>query len=167
MSGPEEFVHRTREGFYAGLTLFLVFPAMGVGALLESVADIPQGPIPLIVILAFAVVVYFGLGVENRVVVDERSIRFSHASVRFGMRGAETVAWEIPLGPHTTVREVTTRTPSSRGGWNTGTTLHFSETQRIHDTELGLKGAPSSPYDALVISLKRRLGDGFTSEQAT
>ena len=167
MSGPEEFVHRKREGFYAGLLLFLVFPAMGVSALLESVADIPQGPVPLIVILALAVVVYFGLGVENRVVVDERSIRFSRASVRFGTRGVETVAWEIPLSDLTSVREVTTRTPSSRGGWNTGTTLHFSDTQRIHDTELGLKGVRGSVYDALVVSLKRRLGEGFTHEQAT
>ena len=41
MSGTEEFVHRTREGFYAGLTLFLVFPAMGVAALLE--VDVVDG----------------------------------------------------------------------------------------------------------------------------
>jgi len=166
MSGPEEFTHRTREGFYAALVLVLVFPVMGVAALLESVADIPQGPIPILVLVALAAVVYFGLGTEHRVVIDERSIRFSHAPVRFGVRGAETVAWEIPLDQLGSLREVTTRTPSSRGGWNTGTTLHFSETQRIHDTELGLKGVPRSPYDALVTSLKGRLGDRFTSEQA-
>lgn len=167
MSGAEEFVHRTREGCYAVLVLFLVFPAMGVGALLEYVADIPQGPIPLLVIVALAAVVYVGLGTENRAVIDERGLRFSHAPVRFGMRGAETLAWEIPLHSLTSVREVTTRTPSSRGGWNTGTTLHFSDTQRIHDTELGLKGVPGSAYDALVVALKRRVGDGFTAEQAT
>jgi hypothetical protein len=167
MSDTLAFVHRQRAGLYAGLVLFLVFPAMGVSALLESIAGIPQGPAPLLVILALATLVYFGFGDENRVELDAHGLRFIHAPTRFGVRGTETLAFEIPASALTTVREVTTRTPSSRGGWNTSTSLHFSDTHRLHDAELGSKGVPGSAYDALVEALRRRLAEGFVVEQVT
>lgn len=167
MSAPEEFVYRRGGGGPAMVTFFLIIPAMALGSALDAFAGVRQGPIPAIVVAVLAVLVYFAMSAENRVTLDERGIRFTRAPVRFGVRGAETLVWEVPAQALTHAREVTTRTPSSRGGWNTGIRLYVGDTHALDEHDLGVKGAPSSRYDALVAALKRRLGDRLTHEQVT
>jgi hypothetical protein len=146
LSASEEFVQRQREGCYAVLEIFLLFPALGVGALLESVADIPQGPIPLIVILAFAVVVYFGLGVENRVVVDERSIRFSHASVRCRVP-ASTEATPFVRPTHGRTSIITKASVPPIDVWPCNVPPVFPATNRFPDGSTPTELTWSSPAD--------------------
>lgn len=148
------------------MSVFLFVPAMAISAGLERFAGIRQGPVPAIIVAALVVLVYFAMGSELRVTLDDRGMRVTRARVRFGMRGAETLLWEVPRHALTHAREVTTRVPSSRGGWNTGTRLHVGENV-LESLELGSKDAPSSPYLALTRSLKQRLGDRFTVEQVT
>lgn len=167
MSAPEEFVQRQGGGGPAMMSLFLFIPAMAIAAALERFVHIPQGPIPALVIGALATLVYFAMGSEKRVTLDERGVRFTRAPVRFGVRGAEKLEWEVPTKELTHAREVTTRTPSSRGGWNTGTRLYLGDTHALDEHELGTKGVADSPYERLVTALKRRLGDRFTVEQVT
>jgi hypothetical protein len=167
MDASQEFVCRKRGGGYAIVVLFMVFPAMVVFAVLEKVAQIPQGPIPAAVIAGLALVTYFTLGSEHRVVLDDHGIRFSRTTLVLGMRRAEQVFWQVPAAALTSAREVTSRSPSSRGGWNTTVVLHLPEGRKILEVELGMKGVPASPYDALVAALARRLGDRFTTEQVT
>ena len=167
MGEREEFVHRHRGGGYAIAVLLMIFPAMLLAGLLEHFAGIRQGPAPAAVIVGLAVVAYFVAGGENRLVIDERAVRFTRSSFLFGVRRGERVEWELPLGAVASVREVTTRTPSGRGGWNTSVVLHFTEDHRLHERDLGMKGAPSGAYDPLVASLRRRLGERFTTERVT
>lgn len=166
MSAPEEFVHRQGGGGPATASLFLVIPAMAIGSALDQFAGIRQGPIPAVIVAVLAVLVYFLMGSELRVTLDDRGMRVTRARVRFGARGAETLLWEVPARALTHAREVTTRTPSSRGGWNTATRLHVGENV-LDSHELGSNYVPSSPYLALTKSLKQRLGDRFTTEQVT
>lgn len=166
MAQPETFVHR--EGASANMIALFAVPALLLTPLVsQMVLGRPPGPEPVVVALLVAVLSHFAMGVERRVVLDEAGLRYTEAPVRFGVVGPARVEWAIPAASLTRVREVTARTPSSRGGWNTTTHLVFSETQRIHDRGLGIKGVPSSAYEALTASLKRRLGDGFTVEQVT
>lgn len=149
------------------IAIALFIPAMFVTAVVDWGFDVPEGPFPALVILSAAVIAYFVFGSEDRVVIDERAMRFGRVPILFGVRRAEKIRWEIPLAELTSAREVTTRTPSSRGGWNTSVVLHFPGDRKIAEGELGLRGVPSSPYDALVASLRRRLGERFTVEQVT
>lgn len=167
MDTPEDFVHRRGGGGPAMLSLLLFVPAMAIAAGLEHFAGIRQGPVPAAIIVAIAVLVYFAMGSECRVTLDERGMRLTRARVRFGMRGAETLVWEVPARALTHAKEVTTRTPSSQGGWNTGVRLHVGDSHVLDSLDLGSKDLPSSPYLALTSSLKRRLGDRFTVEQVT
>ena len=167
MNAPEDFVHRRGGGTAAMLSLLLFVPAMAIAAGLEHFAGIRQGPAPAVIIVALAVVVYFAMGSECRVTLDERGMRVTRARVRFGVRGAETLVWEVPARALTHAREVTTRTPSSQGGWNTGIRLHVGDAHVLDPVDLGSKDHPSTPYLALTSSLKRRLGDRFTVEQIT
>ncbi len=168
MSAPEEFAHRQGgAGTAMMVSLLLMVPGMAIAAGLERFAGIRQGPIAPAIIVAIGVVVYFLAGSERRVTLDERGMRVTRARVRFGVRGGETLVWEVPASALTHAREVTTRTPSSRGGWNTGVRLHVGDAHGLDATDLGGKDNPSSPYLALVNALKRRLGDRFTVEQVT
>lgn len=167
MQTPETFVHRRRGGLQAMIAIALFIPAMFIAAVVDWGFDVPEGPFPAAVIVTAAVVAYFVFGSEHRVVLDDRGMRFSRVSILFGVRRAERVLWEIAASELTSAREVTTRTPSSRGGWNTTVVLHFPGDRKIAEGEIGVRGAPSSPYDALVASLRRRLGERFTVEQIT
>ncbi len=167
MGAGEEFVQRGRRFGLALLVTLLMLPGMAIAAGLEAFAGIRQGPIPAAIVVGVALAVYFATGDEHRVVIDGRGMRFVYSRFLFGVRSREEVLWEIPLEALDHAREVTTRSPSSHGGWNTAVVLHFPQDRKILEVELGMKDAPSSPYNALVASLQRRLGDRFTTEQVT
>lgn len=166
MSDAETFVHRSRGGCYASIALALIVPAMFVFALVDSALGVPQGPIPALVLALVALVFYFGIGDERRVVLDASGMRLARTTIVLGVRRPEQIAWALSTAELTSAREVTRRTKSQSGGWNTGVTLHLPGGHVIVDTELGGKGIPSSAYTALVQSLERRLGAAFTFEQA-
>lgn len=163
---PETFVHR--EGASAnGVGLIAVLALLLSAVVSQLLLGRPPGPEPVVVAVVVAVLAYFSMGIESRVVLDETGLRYTESPVRFGVLRPATVAWAIPAAGLTAVREITARVPSSRGGWNSTTHLHFSDTHRIHDLRLGMKGVPASAYESLTASLKRRLGDRFTVETLT
>lgn len=158
-----EFRHRSRTGgLQAALVLFLVFPALIVGGLARDyVGMLSLAPIAIVVCVSAAL--YVAILTEVRVVIGPDAVRVLERDGWFGS-GPEKLRWELPLAELTSVREVTTKVPSSRGGWNTGVALHFPGDRVLRAEELGLKGYRSE-YDRLAAHLRERLGERFTTEE--
>lgn len=160
-----EFRHRSRTGgLQAALVLFLVFPALIVGGLARDYLGDVLSVAPLVTIVLIAAALYVAIVTEVRVVVGPEAVRVVERDGWFVPRGPERVRWELPLAELTSVREVTTKVPSSRGGWNTGVALHFPGDRVLRADELGLKGYRSE-YDRLAAHLRERLGERFTTEE--
>jgi hypothetical protein len=166
MNAREEYSGRVRSGgCYALLLLPLIFPVFGVGALLDhSASRMPTTLVTLAVLAAAAA--FYGLYVtECRLTIDERGARLTQQDIAFGLRREVQVLWELPLSELTSAHEVTTRTPSSRGGWIHSTVLHFPGDRKLSADAFGAKQEASSEYNRLVASLRARLGDRFTAEE--
>jgi hypothetical protein len=93
-------------------------------------------------------------------VIDDRRLRFERTRIVLGRRSTPVVDWDIPLAQLDRVREVTTKTPSSQGGWNVRTVLQFPNGKSIDTGTLGGEGMDTA-YGALVRHLRQRLGDRF------
>jgi hypothetical protein len=168
MDTAERYVHRVRSGtFYTVLVLLCVFPVMGVGALFSDAHGHapPAVTAALLAVLALAAGFYAFYVTEVVVTVDGNTVRHTQQDVAFGVRRALRVQWEFPRAELRAVREVTTRTPSSRGGWNQSSMLHFAGDRKISDFALGSKSDPASAYSRLAASLRAKLGEQFTTEE--
>jgi len=164
MTNPNVFSHRTSGGgCYALLVILCVFPVMAVTSFFgDAAAGIGTGIIVAVVGLAAAV--WQLIRSEYRLELGPSSVKMSVRESYVGVARPEVVTWEIPIAQLTAVKEVNTRTPSSRGGWNHGSALHFPGGHALDSTFLGGKDDPSSEYSRLVKVLKERLGDAFTVE---
>jgi hypothetical protein len=166
MSEPQVFVHRARAGGCYGLMLLLgVFPIMALGSFLPA----PSGPtittVAVFALVLVAAVVFAMIVSEHRLALEGTTLRLTEREIAFGVTRATKVVWELPISELTSVNEVNTRTPSSRGGWNRGAALHFPGDRVLPDHMLGSKEIPSSEYNRLVRWLRERLQDRFTSEE--
>lgn len=166
MSSVEAYVHRTRSGaFYSVLVLLCVFPVMGVGSLLrDSLGTLPT-TVGVLLVVALAAAFYAFFVTEVRLVIDGGHVRLTEQDVAFGSRRETKLLWELPLAELTAVQEITTRTPSERGGWIHSSVLHFPGDRKLTEHALGTRAVPSSEYNRLVQSLRARLGDRFTAEE--
>lgn len=159
-------MHRTRSGaFYSVLVLLCVFPVMGVGSLLRA----SLGPLPttigVLLVVALAAAFYAFFVTEVRLEIDGGRVRLTEQDVAFGSRRETKLLWEFPLSELSAVTEVTTRTPSERGGWIHSSVLHFPGDRKLTEHALGTKAVPASEYNRLVEALRARLGDRFTAEE--
>lgn len=147
-------------------TLFFGLFAVGIAIQLGSYS-IPLAVIPLVGLFVLLAGVYYVFNEEQRVTIDERSIRLTTTRVIFGARLGEQLLWEIPAAELTKAREVRSRTPASRGGWNHSTKLQLARGITLDATMLGGREDAASPYNALVAFLEKRLGDAFEREERT
>lgn len=162
----ETYVHLTRSGgFYSVLALFAVFPLMALCALLPNEVSQTVRVVGLPTLLLVALLFYLFYRTEVTLTLAPDVVRLTEQDVAFGARRALRVVWELPRAELTDVREVTTRTPSSRGGWDRSTTLHFPGDRTMHESALGTKAAAASQYNRLVGSLRASLGDRFVVEE--
>jgi len=168
METAERYVHRVRSGtFYMVLVLLCVFPVMAAGAFFSDAHGKPPPAVTaaLLAVLALAAAFYAFYVTEVVVSVDEHTVRHTQQDVAFGIRRELRLQWEFPRAELRSVREVTTRTPSQRGGWNQSSMLHFVGDRKISDLALGAKSDPASAYSRFVASLRAKLGDQFTTEE--
>lgn len=116
-------------------------------------------PLPAIAYVALTFAAYVWMNEEHAIVIDGHRLRFERTRIVLGRRLASVIDWEIPLERLDRVREVTTKTPSSQGGWNVRTVLQFPDGKTLDSALLGGEGAET--YAALVRHLRARLGDRF------
>ena len=165
MSDPNVFIQRSSGGAgYALLIILLVFPVMGVTSFFGEQAKV-FGTGAVLATVGLAAAVLFLVRAEYRLELGASSIRFSEAATYFGIRRPAEVKFEIPFDDQTRVRQVNTRTPSSRGGWNHGSALHFPGDHQLTDFYLGSREDPKSEYNRLLKVLEERLGERFTVEE--
>lgn len=168
MSPVETYVNRTRSGVvFSVLTLLCIFPVFALNALLESTFGPRPGTIAVLFVLALAAAFYAFYVTEVKLVIDGAHVRLSEQDIAFGLRRANRILWELPVSELTAVQEITTRTPSSRGGWGYSTVLHFPGDRKLTDQAFGWKTVPTSEYNRLAAALRTRLGDRFTAEERT
>lgn len=161
----EAFVHHTRSGgFYSVLLLIAVFPLMLVAKLLPHQVGAVVGTVGLLAILLAALAFYLFYRTEVTVTLGPDVVRLTEQDIAFGVRRERRTLWEFPRPELTSAREVTTRTPSSRGGWDRSTLLHLPGECTLNADALGGNGDPASPYSALVRSLRSSLGDRLVVE---
>lgn len=165
MSETESFGEKPGGRFAVGCaSLFVGIPAVGT-----AVGLYPNGvlfaAIPLVVGLVLIAIAYVVFNEDVRVTLDERGMRLSRARVLFGARMAERVDWDIPLAALTQAREVHTKTPASKGGWNHSTKLQLPNGKTLDATELGGAEESQSAYNRLVRVLRKRLGDAFERDE--
>ena len=169
MSESEVFAHRTNGGgCYALMIVMLVFPLLGVSAFLGSsfgTVGTMTGVGLILATLASAAAVFFGIRSEYRLELGPITVRFLEQGTVFGIQRAPLVHWELPLASLTSAKQVNTRTPSSRGGWNRGSAIHFPGDRQLNETFLGSREEPKSEYNRVIKALKARLGDAFTVEE--
>ena len=167
MTPPEKYVHRVRSGtFFAVLVLLFIFPVMAASAFFSDAHGKapPVFTAALLSVLALAAAFYAFYVTEVVVTIDEHTVRHTQQDLAFGLRRELRLQWEFPRAELTTVHEVNTRAPSSRGGWSQSAMLHFGNDRKISDLALGSRSDPASAYSRLVESLRAKLGERFTSE---
>jgi hypothetical protein len=159
------YVRRVRSGtFHAVFVLLWVFPVMCVGSFFSSTLGARPMNAALLCVLALAAACYAFMVTDVNLTMDGAAVRLFEQNITFGVRGERKLTWELPMVELTSAREVTTRTPSSRGGWMYSTVLHFPGDKTLTDGALGGKSDPASEYNRLVAALRARLGDRFTTE---
>lgn len=161
------FVHRmSGGGCYSLILLMLVFPVMALGQLLAPEAYAPMITLGGVgTVLGLAVVVWFAVRVQMRLEIGPASVRLVERESVLGIRRSEQVLWDCPLSELTHAKEVHTRTPSSRGGWNHGYALHFPGKREIRGGLFGSRDDPNSDYNRIKAWLRERVGDRFTTEE--
>lgn len=163
----ERFVQPPQGRFAIGCaSIFLGLPAVGTAVQLASAAPV-WTPAPLAAFAVALALVYVWLNEETAVTLDERGLRLARTRVLLGVRLAEVVEWEIPLGKLTQAREVTTKTPSKNGGWNVRTVLQLPEGRTLDATALGGAEDAASAYSQLARALQTELGDAFERSTTT
>ena len=116
-------------------------------------------PLPALAYVLLTFAAYVWMNEEHAIVIDDRRLRFERTRIVLGRRLASVIDWELPLERLDRVREVTTKTPVSQGGWNVRTVLQFPDGKTLDSAMLGGEGAET--YAALVRRLRARLGDRF------
>jgi hypothetical protein len=155
----QSFVTPPQGRFAVGCaSVFIGLPAIGAAVALG--AESPYlVPIPLALAGMLLAIAYYVFNEEVRVDLDDRSlIRLSRARVIFGARFSQRTDWEIPTASLTRAKEVRTKTPASKGGWNHRTVLQLPEGRTLDARELGGEEDHQSAYNALVNALAARLG---------
>lgn len=165
MGDSSVFVQRQAGGAGYGFVLvLLVFPVMAIVSFFGEAAT-GIGTAIILGIVVLAGLVTFLVRDEHRVELGPSSLRVTSTPTYFGIRRPTVVKLEIPITAETRVRQVNTRTPSSRGGWNYGSSLHFPGDNVLPDTFLGSREIADSQYNRLTKALRERLGDRFTVEE--
>ena len=168
MSGQQVFQHRYRSGgFYAFLIILSVFPVFLLTNIVGGELALTVGSVTVLLITVTAGAVWVLIRNTVAIEIDDRVLRCREQESYFGIAGQSTIAWEVPLADLTSAKEVHTKTPSSRGGWNHGWALHLPGKRQIVSDLLGGKDDPKSEYNRLVAWLEARLGDAFTREETT
>ncbi|WP_236603946.1 hypothetical protein [Sandaracinus amylolyticus] len=167
MSDAQHFV-RPPEGRAAigCATLFIGLPALSAVLTLAE-RGLLFAAIPVALALVLFALVYYVFSEEVRVELDEHGMRLRRTRVLLGARLAEKLDWEIPLASLTQAREVHTRTPASRGGWNHRAVLQLPEGRTIDATALGGAEDSQSAFNRLSRALAKRLGDRFERRSPT
>ncbi|MBN8613227.1 MAG: hypothetical protein J0L92_21725 [Deltaproteobacteria bacterium] len=165
MSESTEFVQKQAGGAgYGCMLVMLVFPVMAVGSFVgDSALGIGSAVIACLVLLA--IVVTFVVRDEHRVELGPSSIRATSKQSLFGITRSSEVKLDVALTADSRVKQINTRTPASRGGWNHGSSVHFPGGHVLPDTFLGGREIPDSQYNRLTKALKEQLGDRFTVEE--
>lgn len=167
MSDANVFVRRSSGGgCYALMIVVAVFPAMGLASFFadgsEAAKIVGASVVWGIVVLALAI--WQLIRDEHRLELHADRVRFVERQTWLGVQRPENVLFEVPLDASSRVRQVNTRTPSSRGGWNHGSHLVFPGDHKVTDYFLGSREDPKSEYNRLTKALKERLGERFTVE---
>jgi hypothetical protein len=166
-SDPYVFVRRSSGGGCNALMIVLaVFPVMGVGSFFADGSETAKivGASIIWGLLGLALVVWQLIRDEHRLELQADRVRFVERQTWLGVARPETVLFEVPLDASSRVRQVNTRTPSSRGGWTHASHLIFPGDNRVTDDFLGSREDPKSEYNSLTKALKKRLGERFTVE---
>lgn len=140
------------------VSVFLLPVAIGATVPLTE-AGLPWAVLPALTYVLLTFAAYVWMNEEHAIVIDDRRLRFERTRIVLGRRLASVLTWELPLERLDRVREVTTKTPSSQGGWNVRTVLQFPDGKTLDSAMLGGEGSES--YAALVRHLRARLGDRF------
>jgi hypothetical protein len=160
----QSFVTPPQGRFAVGCaSVFIGLPAIGAAASLASASPFLV-PLPLLLAAALLAIAYYVFNEEVRVELDERSLRLSRSRVIFGRRLSDRTDWEIPVASLTRAKEVRTKTPASKGGWNHRAVLQLPEGRTLDARELGGQEDHQSAYNALVRALGKRLGPALERE---
>lgn len=151
-------------GCYALMVMPLVFPVMAVTSYLGKDAR-EEGTMVVVGIHVVALLLWQVVRAEYRLELGDDRVRFVERLSWLGLSRPETVMFDVPLDATSRVKQVNTRTPSSRGGWNHGSAIHFpGDKHAVSDYFLGSREDPKSEYNRLVAALRARFGDRFTVE---
>ncbi len=161
------FVQRSSGGgCYALMIILAVFPTMGIVSFFLDTngAAAAIGSAAILGIVGFALAVWQLVRDEHRLELADDRVRFVERQTWFGVTRPETVLFEVPLLATSRVKQINSRTPSSRGGWNHSSHVLFPGDNRVTDYFLGSREDPKSEYNRLTRALKERLGDRFSVE---
>jgi hypothetical protein len=163
---PLVFFHRTSAGgCYSLILVFAVFPVMAVGEFLPRSIAMPVTNAGILFVIGLAIAMWFGMRSETRLEIGPTSLRLVERESVLGIQRPEQLLWECPLAELTHAKEVHTRVPSSRGGWNHGYALHLPGDRVIRGGLFGIPDDPKSDYSRIKAWLRARLGAAFTTEE--